>query len=207
VAAVAELGSLGKEECQPQHMEPMTAARPVILLDGTRGIVRPITPADRNALAASFEDLESESRMRRFLFNKNHLSDSELTRLTNPDGVNHIAYGLAVNLDDGTEEIPIAVARCFRDEDEKDLAEIAIVTADLWQGNGAGVELMRSLSAAAVKVGIRRWFAAMFSDNTVIKRLLNRFGKKCEERSLVSGIVEAIYEIVEPPGGLFDSSS
>jgi len=185
----------------------MTAARPVILLDGTRGIVRPITPSDRNALAASLEDLDSESRIQRFFFNKKHLSESELKRLTNPDGVNHIAFGLAVNLDDGTEETPIAVARCFRDEHEKDLAEIAIVTADLWQSNGAGVELMRSLSAAAVKVGIRRWFAAMFSGNTAVQHLLDRFGTKCEERILGSGIVEAIYEIVEPPGGFFDSSS
>ncbi len=185
----------------------MTAARPVILLDGSRGIVRPIIPSDREALAASLEDLEPESRIQRFFFNKKHLSDSELTRLTNPDGVNHIAYGLAVMQDDGTVEMPIAVARCFRDEHEKDLAEIAIVTADLWQSYGAGVELMRSLSAAAVKVGIRRWFAAMFSDNTAIERLLNKFGTKCEERILGSGVVEVIYEIVEPPGGFFESSS
>ena len=184
----------------------MTAVRPVILLDGTRGIVRPITPSDRNALVASLENLDSESRIQRFFFNKKHLSDSELTRLTNPDGVNHLAYGLAVNLDDGTEGMPIAVARCFRDEHEKDLAEIAIVTADLWQNHGAGVELMRSLSAAAMEVGIRRWFAAIFSDNAAIKRLLEKFGTKSEERRLGSGIVEVVYEIVEPPGGFFDTS-
>lgn len=39
-----------------------------------------------------------------------------------------------------------------------------MVTADPWQGLGAGEELMRSLSAAAMEVGIRRWFVAMFSD-------------------------------------------
>ena len=181
----------------------MSAERSVILLDGTPGVVRPIIPSDRDALAAALEDLEPETRVRRFFFDKKHLSDSELSRLTHPDGVDHIAYGLAVKLDDGTEALPIAVARCFRDQHERDLAEIAIVTADLWQSNGAGVELMRSLSAAAVKVGIRRFFAATFSDNTAMHHLLKRFGKLSETRPAGSGIVEVIYEIVEPDGGFF----
>ena len=82
----------------------MNAERPVILSDGTPGIVRPIVPSDREALAAGFENLDPDSRIRRFFFNKKHL--------------------------------------------------------------------------------------------------LNRFGRKCEERNLGTGIVEVIYEIVEPPGGL-----
>jgi L-amino acid N-acyltransferase YncA len=103
-----------------------------------------------------------------------------------------------VKQDDCEEYVPIAVARCFRDEDEKDLAEVALVTADEWQGAGAGAELMRSLSAAAVKAGIRRWVAAMFTDNTAIHHLLNRFGKRCDQRDLGNGVVEVIYEIVQP---------
>lgn len=182
----------------------MTKERKVTLLDGTPGIVRPIRPSDRDALAAAFESLSPESRVRRFFFNKNKLGDSELEHLTNPDGIDQIAYGLAVQLEKGVEETPIAVARCLRDENEKDLAEIAIVTADEWQGNGAGVELMRSLTDAAVKVGIRRWFAAMFSDNTAMHHLLRRFGKMCKEHDLGDGVVEVIYEIVKPPGGFFE---
>ena len=139
-----------------------------------------------------------------FSFNKKTLSDDELVKLTNPDGLNHIAYGLAVQLAADGEEIPIAVARCFRDGQENDLAEIAVVTTDEWQSKGAGVELMRSLSDHAMRVGIRRWFAAMFANNTAMARLLNRFGKLCEERNLGDGVVEAIYEIVPPPGGFLE---
>ncbi|MEP2777011.1 MAG: GNAT family N-acetyltransferase [Luteolibacter sp.] len=173
----------------------MTTERHVILLDGTPGIVRPIIPSDRDALVSALEELDPESRIRRFFFNKTKLSDSELTRLTTPDGIDHIAYGLAVSSNDGTERMPIAVARCFRDEHQKDLAEIAVVTADLWQSNGAGVELMRSLSAAAKKVGIHRWFASMFADNTAMRHLLDRFGVMCDELDLGNGVVEVIYEI------------
>ena len=179
----------------------MTRERHVILRDGTPGIVRPIDPSDRDALVAGFEALSQESRLRRFFFNKKKLSEQELARLTHPDGVDHIGYGLLVQPEDESEETPIAVARCFRDKDERDLAEIAVVTADEWQGNGAGFELMRSLSDHALSVGIRRWFTAMFVDNTGMARLLSQFGELNDERDLGNGVIEAIYKITPPPGG------
>lgn len=174
----------------------MTGKRNVILRDGTPGYVRPIIPSDRAAFAAALEDLAPDSRMRRFLFNKTSLSERELARLSNPDGIDHIAYGLAVDLEG--EFTPIAVARCFRDPADATLAEIAVVTADAWQGKGAGAELMRSLSAAAHAVGIRKWFAPMLSDNTAMRRLLEDFAVKLSERDCGSGIVELLHGIKDP---------
>jgi len=183
------------------------AERKVVLTDGTPGIVRPIGPADRWALVNAFEELAEESRESRFFFNKSTLSEKELERLSTPDGFDHIAFGLAVNTGEDEELLPIAVARCFRSPDDREVAELAIVTADIWQGRGAGAELMRSLSAAAYEVGIRRWFAAMFADNSAIQRLLQRFGRKCEEHPIGGGVVEVIYEITKPQGGFFDPSA
>lgn len=177
----------------------MTGERRVTLSDGTLGIVRAIVPLDGMALAGALEDLGQNSRVRRFLHDKTWLSESELTRLANPDGINHIAYGLAVDLEG--DFTPISVIRCFRDPEDETLAEIALVTADAWQGHGAGKELMRSLSAAALEVGIRRWIAVMFGDSPAMTHLLGQFGRKCEERDLGNGVIEAIYEIVEPEGG------
>lgn len=174
----------------------MIGKRNVILRDGTPGYVRPIVQSDGRALAAALEDLAPESRTRRFLFDKTSLSPRELARLANPDGIDHIAYGLAVDLEG--EFTPIAVGRCFRDPGDPELAELAVVTADAWQGKGAGAELMRSLSAAAYDVGIRKWFAPMFSDNDAMRRLLDGFAVKISERDLGSGIVELVYAIREP---------
>lgn len=172
--------------------------RNVILSNGTKGIVRPIVPSDADSLATALWELAPDSRMRRFFFDKTNLSEKELTRFSNPDGVNHIAYGLAVELEGEDELKPVAVARCFRDAKDGQLAEIAIVTADAWQGLGAGSELLRSLSAAAYRVGIRRWFAPMFSDNIAMGRLLGRFATPLEKRELGNGIVETVYEIIPP---------
>jgi RimJ/RimL family protein N-acetyltransferase len=174
----------------------MKGSRHVILRDGTHGLVRPIVPSDGAALVAALEDLAPDSRMRRFLYDKASLSERELARLSNPDGKDHIAFGLAVDLEG--EFTPIAVARCFRDPDDEELAEIAVVTADAWQGKGAGAELMRSLSDAAHAVGIRKWFAPMFSDNTSMRRLLDGFAEKVSERDVGGGTVELVYRIRPP---------
>lgn len=182
-------------------MKPIPAAdspRKVVLRDGTPGIVRPIIPSDRESLQNAFEELAEETKQRRFFYTKSSLSERELERLSQPDGINHLAFGLAVKIPDEAEMQPIAVARCFRDPADETLAEIAIITADLWQNLGAGAELMRTLSAAAWEVGIRRWFAAMFSDNFAMEKLLQRHGRKCEQRKINGGIVEVIYEINEP---------
>lgn len=189
---------------KPHPVTSMAAERRVTLSDGTPGMVRPIRSSDSDALATSLEDLYPDSRIRRFFFDKKRFSDSELKRLANPDGVDHIAYGLAVSPNDDSEFTPIAVGRGIRDKLDEELAEVAIVTADLWQGLGAGTELMRSLSAAAVEVGIRRWLASMFADNIPVLKLLGKFGVQRERRNLGGGIIEVIYEIVEPPGGFFD---
>lgn len=181
------------------------SGREVVLKNGTRGIVRPIVPEDKWALADALEDLAEDSRERRFLFNKTKLSEKELKRLSNPDGIDHIAYGLAVEIGNEKGMIPIAVARCFRDPHDRELAEIAFVTADPWQGLGAGGELMRTLSVAAYGVGIRRWFAAMFADNLAMKRLFERFGTKCVERAIGGGVIEVVYAITEPEGGSFEA--
>lgn len=174
----------------------MKGERQITLRDGTPGIVRAIVPTDGEALAGALEELGPESRTRRFLFDKTKLTPAEIDRLSNPDGRDHLAYGVAVETGEGMT--PISVARCFRDKEQPDLAEIAIVTADAWQGKGAGAELIATLREAALGVGIRRWFGAMFADSDPMKRLLARYGRKCEERDLGNGVIEAIYDISVP---------
>ncbi len=175
----------------------MGEERPVILSNGTSGIVRAIIPSDADALANALWELAPDSRMRRFFFDKTDLTESELDRLSNPDGVDHIAFGLAVEIEGEEELKPVAVARCFRDEKDKELAEIAMVTADAWQGLGAGAELLHSLSDAAYRVGIRRWIAPMFSGNIAMRRVLDRHATRLGEQELGSGIVETEYRITK----------
>ncbi len=63
----------------------------VALRDGSRVVIRPIEPDDRDALAAGFERLSPESRYRRFFGPMQHLSESYLDYLTQVDHHDHEA--------------------------------------------------------------------------------------------------------------------
>jgi acetyltransferase len=167
------------------------------LRDGTRAIIRPITPEDRKSFVVGFEELSGESRFRRFFFDKKTLTENELDKLASPDGIDHIAYGIAALEDDGMET-PIGVGHCFRDKADPGLAEIAMVTSDLWQSDGAGSELIKSLAAASLAAGIRKWLAVTLVDNTAMLRLIRKVGTKLEENQLSGGILEVIYELNVP---------
>lgn len=166
----------------------------MVFRDGSPGIVRPITSSDRAAFVEAFESLSDESRFSRFFFNKKVLTEADLDRLANPDGDKHIAYGVAALDDDGTET-PIAVGHCFRNPDSPEIAEVAIVTADLWQGNGVGFELLQSLKAASLSAGIDRWIAVLLAENTAMFRLLEKVTGSPALIKKEYGIIEAAYQI------------
>ncbi|WP_146854430.1 GNAT family N-acetyltransferase [Brevifollis gellanilyticus] len=174
------------------------APRDLVLGDGSIGQIRPLGPADRDALIEGFDSLSPESRIRRFFFEKKALSDQELHALTHPDGVDHIALGLAVAIEGRPEPLPIGVARCFRSQDDLELAEVALITRDDWQGAGAGTALMQALAEAAWNVGIRRWFGALFCDNQTIRNLLSRVGDLSDDRAIGSGVVEVLCDLYPP---------
>ncbi|MGC3988947.1 MAG: GNAT family N-acetyltransferase [Chthoniobacteraceae bacterium] len=166
--------------------------RTVTLGDGSARSIRPLVPSDREALVAGFDSLSPESRIRRFFFEKQTLSEKELHHLTHPDGFNHLAIVLEVAWENSSRAQPIAVARCFRDEHDRSLAEVAFVTRDEWQGHGIGTALVQALAEAAWRVGIRRWFAALFSDHRTTRNLLRRVGRLDQETTVGSGVVEIV---------------
>lgn len=61
------------------------------LRDGTRVLLRPIEPADKDRLTVALGRLSEEAIRRRFLAAKPHFSSGELSYLTEIDGHDHIA--------------------------------------------------------------------------------------------------------------------
>lgn len=169
--------------------------REVVLGDGSIGHLRPLVPADREALVAGLNSLSPESRIRRFFFDKKAFSETELHRLTHPDGVDHIAFLMEARCEDSPEAQLVGVARCFRDPHDPSLAEVAFVTRDDWQGLGVGTALMHALSEAAWRVGIRRWFATLFFENRTTRNLLSGVGLLSEDTPVGSGMVEIVCDL------------
>jgi GNAT superfamily N-acetyltransferase len=143
----------------------------VDLRDGSRVTLRLVRPEDKELLRRGFERLSPESRYRRFLAAKSHLSDAELAYLTEVDGWNHVAIG-AVTVDPDGHEEGVAIARFIRSADDPRLADAAVAVIDDWQKKGLGTLLLLRLVAAARERGIERFASDALADNLQIRELL-----------------------------------
>ena len=161
----------------------------VTLRDGTRARLRTIEPADRDTIAAGFDELSDESRYRRFLTPTPKLSGSQLTYLTDVDHHHHEAI-----IATGPEGEPMGVARYVRVDPESDTAEVAVTVVDAWQGRGLGTELLARLADRAREEGVDCFTATALAKNNDMIDLLRNLGVT-ESKPASGGVVEMRVEL------------
>jgi RimJ/RimL family protein N-acetyltransferase len=160
----------------------------VFTLDrGTRVLIRPIEPGDKEKLANGLRQLSDASIRKRFLAAKPRFTAAELRYLTEVDGINHIALVAVLERD---PDVLVAVARCVRLPDRPGTAEMAIVVGDPWQGRGVGRELAEALSAAARAAGIRRFEALVQAGNAPARAIARRIAARLQEGDVSAGVRE-----------------
>jgi acetyltransferase len=162
------------------------------LKDGSRVLIRPIRPTDKEELAAGLHRLSDRTVHLRFLSPKPRFSKSELRYLTEVDGRSHVAF-VAVRPE--RPETIVAVGRYVALGDAEGTAEAAIVVADPLQGLGLGTILADALAREAVRNGVRRFSATMLSENRAAHRLMTRLSAPLERRHHGSGQGELIVEL------------
>jgi RimJ/RimL family protein N-acetyltransferase len=152
--------------------KPCWSPGEIVLPDGSRVYTRPITPADRDALADGFARLSSRSRYLRFLGPKTTLSPRELTYLTEVD---HVGHEAVVAFDPtGCRMIGVARYAVWPGSDEE--ADVAVTVIDDWHGRGLGSALAADVVAAARANGIKRLTGSTMWDNAPAAALLRRLG-------------------------------
>jgi|SRR5215217_5432401 len=142
------------------------------LRDGTEVEVRPVEPADKQALLAAFERLGPKSRYQRFLAPMPRLTDATLRYLTEVDHHDHEAL-VAV---EPSTRAGLGIARFVRLADRPDVAEAAVTVVDDQQGRGLGTLLLHRLADRAREEGVERFWALLLSDNREMLDLLERLG-------------------------------
>ena len=133
--------------------------------------VRALGPDDRDALAAAFARLSPESRRRRFLGPKPALSARELTFLTEVDHVRHEALAAI----DGDGSI-VAVARYNAWSPREQVADLAVVVIDEWQGRRLGTRLAHAAIQRARANGFALLTGTTLWDNRPARRMLRTLG-------------------------------
>jgi RimJ/RimL family protein N-acetyltransferase len=162
--------------------------------DGSRMLLRRITPSDADLLAQVYERLSRQSRERRFLSAPAHLAPEDLQYLTDVDGRRHDAL---VALHEGTGEL-VGEARYVREPDRPDTGEVAVMVADAWQGRGIATALLTELTRRARRQGLSRYKAIVATDNEVVLKALANLGS--EATGVEDGQVTLEFDF--PPEGL-----
>jgi GNAT superfamily N-acetyltransferase len=118
----------------------------LVLGDGRRFLIRPLSSRDRDQLGALFLRLGPESRLSRFFSPKRELTPRELTFFTEVDQVRHAALAAV----DARDLSIVAVARYVTYTHTPATAEVAVEVADDLQRAGIGTYLMTRIVERAV---------------------------------------------------------
>ncbi|MFD1214368.1 GNAT family N-acetyltransferase, partial [Arthrobacter sp. GCM10027362] len=176
---------MSQEAQSPDYPEYWEAD--VVLRDGGTAHLRPITPADAEALQAFHAGQSESSIYLRFFTFKSRLSPRELELFTNVDYDNRVAFVATIR-----GEI-VGVGRYDRLDDPTD-AEVAFNISDAHQGRGLGSILLEHLAAAAREHGIRRFSAEVLPENRKMITVFNEAGYEVR-RHFEDGVVMLEFNI------------
>ncbi len=159
----------------------------VVLRDGTVTHVRPITPADGDALRRFHNAQSPESIYLRFFAPLRELSDRDVHRFTHVDHRDRVA--LVATLGD---EI-IGVGRYDRITPTE--AEVAFNISDHSQGKGIGSVMLEHLAAIARELGITRFTAEVLPQNRKMLAVFKEAGYDVRHR-FEDGVVMVSFDIL-----------
>ena len=154
------------------HRYPTDLIDVVQLTNGSRAVVRPALPQDRELQRAFVRALSDEARYFRFMTSLRELPEAMAERFTSIDYRSHVALIVTIFAD--AAETMIGEARYVVDEGDATACEFALAVADGWQGMGLGRMLLERLAQHAASSGIRHMAADAVSTNKAMIALAKR---------------------------------
>ena len=149
-------------------------------------MIRPLTPADRDALAAFHRRQSPDSIYRRFFSPKPELSDTDLDHFTDVDMVDRVA----LVVESHGEFIAWSSYERWPGRNE---AEAAFMVDDDHQGEGIATLMLEHLAAIARSNGIERFTAEVLADNRAMLAVFAKAGWPLQRR-FDSGVVDLDWE-------------
>ncbi len=135
----------------------------ITLLDGSKAVLKPICPEDKERLRIFHKLLSEESRFLRYQYSKGELTESDLKNFCDLDFYNNLAL---VAEKERNGEIEIAGGGRYCRLSDFQTAEVAFVVQDSEQRKGIGTQLLKHLAVFAWERGIRFFVAELLRTNT-----------------------------------------
>jgi GNAT superfamily N-acetyltransferase len=145
----------------------------VTLADQRRVRIRALHSREERPIRVLHAHLSPRSRYLRFLSPIPTLPDAVVRRLACVDYRRRLAV---VAEDEGAGCAGVVALASFSAVDET-TAEVSVVVQDDWQRQGVGTALVSTILDAAEKRGFDHFVATIATDNSIIRRLLDRFGR------------------------------
>ena len=171
----------------PAALQPGDWEADVVLNDGGTAHLRPIRPDDGDRLRQFHSRLSQQTVYNRFFAYHPTLSDADVARFTQVDGVDRVALVATLH-----GQI-IGVVRYDR-APGADEGEVAFVVEDAQQGRGLGPVLLEHLAAAARERGVVRFTADVLPTNRAMLGVFKSAGYQVR-RALGDGYVELSFPI------------
>lgn len=159
----------------------------VVASDGGTVHLRPIVPADADALVAMHARTSERTRYLRFFGPYPRIPAKDLARFTQVDYRYRVAFVLWL----GGELIAVGRYEGMAGSEE---AEVAFLVEDAQQKRGLGSVLLEHLAAAARENGIRRFTAEVLAENPRMVRIFLDAGYRAD-RSYEEGVVHLEFPI------------
>ena len=155
-------------ESYPAHL-----SRTWTLASGESLRVRPVRHDDNELEEAFVRALSLESRYQRMLSGGTKVTPEWIDSMTHIDYQHHMAFAVTTVVD-GVEQF-VGVGRYVVDS-HKSTADIALVLADAWQGQGLGRRLLATLLEHAQTAGVREAVGVVLATNKAMLRLARSMG-------------------------------
>jgi GNAT superfamily N-acetyltransferase len=163
---------------------PRELVRSVALRDGPAVRIRPIRPDDEPKLVELYDRRSQHTAYQRFFTVMRRLPTDWYHFFANVDYVRRLALVAERETVSGYQLI--GVGR-YEPGDEPDVAEVAFVVEDGWQGRGLGRALLDAVLGAAAARGIQSFRAYVLTENYRMLRLLST-RTRIEERRTEEGV-------------------
>jgi acetyltransferase len=155
------------------HSYPVHLSRTWTLASGESLFVRPVRHDDGELEEIFVRALSLESRYQRMLSGGTKVTPEWIDSMTHIDYHRHMAFAVTT-VSDGVEQF-VGVGRYVVDA-VKSSAEVALVLADAWQGQGLGRRLLETLLEHAESEGIREAAGVVLASNVAMLRLVRSMG-------------------------------
>ncbi len=181
------------DQLPPLGVYPKALEKKVTLRDGTEVLLRPIKPTDERLEQEFLYSLSDQSIYYRFFSAMASWPHERVQYYTTIDYETQVAI-IAVIQKNGQEEM-IGVGRYVLEKDS-DMAELALLVGDKWQGKGLGTILQDYLTQIAKSRNVGGFKAEILDHNKQALRLFTKGGGKVETK-FENGVYTAWYRFDE----------